>query len=71
MIKEIKKDSQTIYVCEICGLAYEETEWAEKCQKWCQEHQSCNIEITAHAVDLEPESGSKWVEKVGGGHDSN
>ena len=54
MIKEIKKDSQTIYVCEICGLAYEETEWAEKCQKWCQEHQSCNIEITAHAVDLSP-----------------
>jgi len=52
MVKEIKKGSQRMYVCEACGLAYEEREWAEKCQKWCQENQSCNIEITAHAVPI-------------------
>lgn len=55
MVKEIKKGSQRMYVCEACGLAYEEREWAEKCQKWCQENQSCNIEITAHAVPIKPE----------------
>ncbi len=24
--------------------------------EWCQEHQSCNIEIMAHAVPIEPET---------------
>ena len=55
MIEEIKKDSQTIYVCEICGLAYEEKECAEKCQQWCERYNSCNLEITQHAVFLTPE----------------
>jgi hypothetical protein len=59
--KKVKKGNA--YVCEICGLAYKETEWAEKCQKWCQERQSCNIEITTHAVDLQPESRTKWVKR--------
>lgn len=50
MVKEVKNKGKTLYICGACGFAYEEKEWAEKCQKWCQEHQSCNIEITAHAV---------------------
>lgn len=53
MVKEIEKDGKTLYICEECGMAYEETEWAEKCQAWCSEHNTCHIEITAHAVPLD------------------
>lgn len=55
MVKEVKQNNRTVYVCEACGLAYEEKEWAEKCQQWCDRHNSCNLEITQHAVLLTPE----------------
>jgi len=45
-----------MYQCEECGFQYEERGWAEKCEAWCKEHQSCNIEITAHAIPQEDES---------------
>lgn len=53
MVKEIKKDGKTHHVCEECGFAYEQKEWAEKCQQWCKENQSCNLEITQHALPPE------------------
>lgn len=53
MLKELRKDGKIYYICEACGFAYEQEEWAEKCQQWCQEHQSCNLEITQHAAPLE------------------
>ena len=55
MVKELRKGDVTLYICEECGFAYEQKEWAEKCQEWCQEHQSCNLEIASHAVPVEPE----------------
>lgn len=53
MVKELRKDDSKLYVCEACGFAYKEKELAEKCQQWCEQHQSCNLEITQHAVPLE------------------
>ncbi len=54
MAKEIKQGTKTLYVCEMCGLAYEEKEWAEKCQSWCETHEgSCNLEYLQHSVPLE------------------
>ncbi|MBI4286467.1 MAG: hypothetical protein HY670_11310 [Chloroflexi bacterium] len=50
MVKEIEKQGKTLYVCEECGLAYEDKHWAEKCQQWCKQYQSCDLEITQHAV---------------------
>jgi len=38
-----------LYECPECHLKYKEKEWAEKCEAWCREHKSCNLEITAHA----------------------
>ena len=55
MVKELHKDDRTLYVCEACGFAYEQKEWAQKCQAWCQEYNSCNLEITQHALPVEPE----------------
>ena len=40
-----------LYQCPECGLHYEEKEWAEKCEAWCREHHTCNIEITSHAIE--------------------
>ncbi len=41
---------EKLFSCPECGFQYAGKEWAEKCEAWCKEHQSCNIEITAHAV---------------------
>ena len=38
------------FQCEACGLKYREKEIAEKCEAWCTAHNSCNLEITRHAV---------------------
>ncbi|MDP3794862.1 MAG: hypothetical protein Q8R13_02965 [bacterium] len=53
MTKIIQKDNKELHQCEECGFRYEDKEWAEKCEAWCKEHQSCNIEITAHAIPQE------------------
>lgn len=45
------KNDKMLYQCPECKLWYEEKEWAEKCEAWCKEHKSCNIEITSHAVE--------------------
>ena len=59
MFEVIQKDTSTVlgarnkelYQCEECGFRYAEKEMAEKCEAWCREHKSCNIEIVAHAEE--------------------
>jgi hypothetical protein len=46
MVKRIGK----FWACEECKLKYRKKELAEKCEAWCKEHKSCNLEITKHAV---------------------
>lgn len=46
----MNQDNQKLYECPECHLKYKQKEWAEKCEAWCKEHQSCNLEITAHAM---------------------
>ena len=46
MIKEMKKYHQ----CEECKLLYKDKKWAERCERWCTENKSCNLEITKHAL---------------------
>jgi len=45
-----KDKSEKVFMCPECGLGYKDAEWAKKCAAWCKEHQSCNLEITEHAV---------------------
>lgn len=46
-----KEEKETeLYPCPACGFRYREKVWAEKCEAWCREHQSCNLEIINHAV---------------------
>jgi hypothetical protein len=44
------KEENNLYICEECGFSYKEKVWAEKCEAWCKEHQSCNLDITKHSV---------------------
>lgn len=45
-----KRDGE-LFTCPECGLHYNEKHWAEKCEKWCREHHSCNLEITSHSME--------------------
>jgi len=58
MVKIIKNQNQELYQCEECGLKYESKEIAEKCQAWCSEHKSCNLDIIKNAVK-EPADGTE------------
>lgn len=53
MVKEVKKGGRTFYTCEVCGLAYDEKIWAERCEDYCSKHNACSLEITSHAVHVE------------------
>jgi hypothetical protein len=46
MVKKIG----SFWICEECGLKYEDRIWAEKCEDWCRKHKSCNLEIIKHAT---------------------
>jgi hypothetical protein len=50
MVKNLNKGEKEYFQCEECLFFYEDKTWAEKCEEWCKEHNSCNINITAHAV---------------------
>lgn len=51
MVKEIQEGEHVLYKCEECGLSYREKGTAEKCQAWCGENNSCNLEIIKFAVE--------------------
>lgn len=53
MVNTIQQKNETLYQCEECSFHYRDKEWAKKCEAWCKEHQSCNIEITAYATENE------------------
>ena len=56
MVQQISRDvgeeREAFHVCEECGFAYHEKEWAQKCEEWCAKSKSCNLEIIKHAVSL-------------------
>lgn len=45
-------DKNKPYKCPECKLLYKEKKWAKKCEAWCKEHKSCNLEITRHAEEV-------------------
>lgn len=50
MVTSMDEEEKEYYQCKECSLKYREKEWAAKCEAWCREHQSCNLEIIAHAL---------------------
>ena len=41
------------YKCKECGMRYADKTWVQKCEAWCKEHHTCNLEIIQHAVESE------------------
>lgn len=39
------EDAKKIYQCPICGFHYRDGMTAKKCEDWCREHKSCNLQI--------------------------
>ena len=40
-----------LYQCPECGFRYTDEETANKCQAWCKQYKSCNLEIVKLAVE--------------------
>jgi uncharacterized membrane protein YvbJ len=51
-MKIIEKENRKYYQCEECGHIYKTEELANKCEAWCKEHKSCNLEIVKESVSL-------------------
>ena len=52
MVKKLIKGKKEYFECRECNFLYDDAGLAEKCEKWCREHHSCNIEITKHAIKV-------------------
>ena len=52
MVNTITKNNKKYYQCSNCGFYYSEKSTAEECESWCNEHNSCNMEITKKAVKI-------------------
>ncbi len=50
MVLKENDDLGTFFVCDACGFKNVMKEWAVKCEKWCREHNSYNLDITKHAI---------------------
>ena len=60
MVKEVMSNGGKYFQCGECLLYYVDREMAEKCEKWCRETKSCNLDIIKYAVEIDKD------EKVGG-----
>ncbi|MHA2059303.1 MAG: DUF7128 family protein [Candidatus Ranarchaeia archaeon] len=49
MVKAIKRNNHTLYICEECSLAYLDKSWAQKCEEYCKTQNACSLAITKHA----------------------
>lgn len=52
MVRKIEKQGKEYFQCDECKFLYEDKIWAEKCEKWCKEKHSCNLDITKHAIKI-------------------
>ncbi len=52
------ENQNKLYECPACHLAYRDAAWAKKCEDWCTEHHSCNLQIIVHAEPVSNKTGS-------------
>jgi len=50
MVKVVLGKEGDLFQCEACDLKYASREVGEKCEAWCTEHKSCNLDIIKSAV---------------------
>ncbi|MBI5004183.1 alpha/beta hydrolase [Candidatus Kaiserbacteria bacterium] len=49
-IAKTSEGSNRVFTCPVCGMQYKDEEIAKRCEAWCTEHHSCNLDIISHAV---------------------
>lgn len=52
MVSTIEKAGKKLFACDECKFLYETEELAKKCEDWCREKHSCNLDITKHSVGV-------------------
>ena len=50
MVREEQYKDMKIYVCGICNFGYKYNNTAKECENFCEQHNSCSIEITKQAI---------------------
>ena len=45
------KKSGKLWICGSCGFKYKTKALASKCESWCTNNKTCNLNITKHAVN--------------------
>lgn len=50
MAKERIINEFKIHQCDSCCSSYKDKKFAEKCEAWCKEHDSCNKKITCYSL---------------------
>lgn len=48
-----KHEANNVYQCPECGLHYQDQAVAKKCEAWCGQYQSCNLEITQLSLEVQ------------------
>lgn len=46
----LPRGAEKTYRCPECGLHYADEKIAKRCEAWCKEHKSCNLDIIKYAV---------------------
>ena len=41
-----------LFKCKECKMYYKDKILAKKCEEWCKNHKSCNLEITKYALTM-------------------
>lgn len=61
LMYNICMSDKKIYECPACGLHYYDEEIVNKCEAWCTQNKSCNLEFIEHS--LESQKQHKQTEK--------
>jgi len=43
------EEKDIFFTCKACAMKYKDKEWADRCEAWCNENHSCNLDIIKHA----------------------
>ena len=52
MVKEVIIKEKKYFQCPVCSFYYKTKDFAQKCENFCNKHNSCSLEITKHAVKI-------------------
>jgi hypothetical protein len=50
VVRELKRMSETIFLCELCGFGYRDLETAERCEQYCYTHEHTSVLLVQKAV---------------------